>query len=206
MPAEHRFLHVLMLLAAGVFCCGCQRCPVVAKAPASPPAPVTGSGDAGASGVWRSGTSGPPSQTVTLNLDQRLTEYRDIVFQPGDQIVINAGGCVNTGSHGPRRFVDPSGSESMRLYHGLIWIPGATPGLVHLQGWQNRALAIPANFPADGRLFLRLGYEFDPDDVGATHHNTPADHGDSDSSQCKSLKAAFVQIYVSHPAAAPNAP
>src|SRR4051794_23874598 len=59
-------------------------------------------------------------------VNQRLTEYRDITFQPGDVVTVNAGGCVQTGGHGKtwKRYVNPSGDNADRLYHGLIWIPG----------------------------------------------------------------------------------
>src|SRR5712692_574853 len=65
-------------------------------------------------------------------VQQRLTEYRRMTFQPGDIIRINAGGCVQTGGRGLtwKHYVAPKGPNSSRLYHGLIWIPGVTPGLV----------------------------------------------------------------------------
>ena len=45
-------------------------------------------------------------------------------------------GCCQTGGHGKtwKRYVDPQGPNSDRLYHGLVWVPGATSGLVRLQG------------------------------------------------------------------------
>ncbi len=65
-------------------------------------------------------------------MDQRVTtdKYEDIRFQDGQIVVVEASGEVNTdikGSHWVN-YVNPC-SESQpatdRLYHGLIWIPGA---------------------------------------------------------------------------------
>lgn len=61
-------------------------------------------------------------------VDQRLTEYRDIQFALGEAVSVSASGCVNVdtrSSHDWRRYVDPVGPQTDRLYHGLIWIPGA---------------------------------------------------------------------------------
>src|SRR5689334_14130347 len=51
---------------------------------------------------------------------------RNIRFQAGDVVTVQAGGCVQTGGSGStwKRYVDPSGPNSDRLYHGLIYIPG----------------------------------------------------------------------------------
>jgi hypothetical protein len=61
-------------------------------------------------------------------VDQRLTEYPDIQFAKGEVVFVSASGCVNTKMHHGhdwRRYVDPVGPDTDRLYHGLIWIPGA---------------------------------------------------------------------------------
>ncbi|MFC0842316.1 OmpL47-type beta-barrel domain-containing protein [Streptomyces noboritoensis] len=57
-------------------------------------------------------------------------EYDRIVFQPGDEITIDAGGCVQTGGSGEtwKRYLDPRGSGSgypAGLYWGWVTIPGA---------------------------------------------------------------------------------
>ncbi len=64
------------------------------------------------------------------NVKQHITEYRQIRFQPGDRITINAGGCVQTGGSGAtwKLYVHPSGPNADHLYHGLIWIPGVIGG------------------------------------------------------------------------------
>src|SRR5690348_16525284 len=54
--------------------------------------------------------------------------YPEIVIRGGDTILVSAGGCVQTGGHGQtwKRYVDPQGPNSDRLYHELIGgLPGA---------------------------------------------------------------------------------
>jgi hypothetical protein len=72
-------------------------------------------------------------------------EYPDILFQAGDRIFLDAGGCVQTGGAGKtwKRYVDPSGEAADRLYHGLVFVPGVTPGLVRIGGVINRPLDVP---------------------------------------------------------------
>jgi hypothetical protein len=94
---------------------------------------------------------------------QPMTEYPNIRFQLGDRVIVDAGGCVQTGGLGKtwKRYVDPRGDNSDRLYHGLIQIPGVMPTLVRIQSMIRLLLPpIPQNTdPA--QLFLRLGYEDD---------------------------------------------
>jgi hypothetical protein len=57
-------------------------------------------------------------------------EYTSVLFQPGDRITIDAGGCVQTGGSGEtwKRYVNPTGSGSGwpgGLYWGWVTIPGA---------------------------------------------------------------------------------
>jgi hypothetical protein len=53
-------------------------------------------------------------------------DYKSIIFTSGDQITIDAGGCVQTGGRGKtwKRYVNPSGPNSDRLYFGSMEIPG----------------------------------------------------------------------------------
>jgi hypothetical protein len=89
------------------------------------------------------------------NVIAAQTNYPNMVFQAGDSVGITAGGCVQTGGSGAtwKRYVDPSGSDSDHLYHGLISIPGSTPGLVRLSSVVN------ATLPASTGGSLTLGYE-----------------------------------------------
>src|SRR5258708_15935052 len=61
------------------------------------------------------------------NVKKPIIEFQQIRFQPGDQVRVTAGGCVQTGGGGKtwRRYVDPLGANSDRLYHGMVLIPGA---------------------------------------------------------------------------------
>ncbi len=79
------------------------------------------------------------------NVRQSLTEYSCIRFQIGDQVTINASGCVQTGGSGDtwKRYVDPEGRNSDQYYHGLAWIPGVTPGIMRISGLNGRTLTVP---------------------------------------------------------------
>ena len=126
------------------------------------------------------------------NVKQRLTEYKSITFQPGDTITISAGGCCQTGGLGKtwKRYVDPQGPNSERLYYGTIWIPGATTPMVRLQGVNEKTVQVAAGTPT-ANLFLRLGYIDDNyDDNGYTGR----DDGTGD--QCKGLGNAYVRLTV----------
>ena len=59
---------------------------------------------------------------------QPFFDYKSIVFMSGDKIGIDAGGCVQKGGIFGltwKRYVNPSGDNSSRLYFGSIEIPGA---------------------------------------------------------------------------------
>lgn len=156
----------------------------------------------------------PSCQTVAPNktlcrieqptVSQRLTEYPNIRFQSGDRVRVSAGGCVQTGGSGRtwKRYVNPSGRNSDRLYHGLIEIPGATQGLERIENVLNRELVISASTNIS-QLFLRLGYEDDDfSDNGYWGH----DNGTED--QCKGVGNAFVELSIERipQAVAPPAP
>jgi len=127
-----------------------------------------------------------PGHTVTsCRIDrpvvtQRAFQYRGIRFRPGDVVTIEAGGCVATANSADswRRFVDPTGPDANRLFHGLIRIPGQPPGggLVRIQTLVGRPLTIPTPLPP-GNSFLSLGYEdSDYRDNGYKNHdNGPGD-------------------------------
>lgn len=135
-------------------------------------------------------------RTITKPVvNQRITEYRDITFEPGDMVTIEAGGCVQTGGSGKtwKRYVDPQGPNSDRLYHGLLWIPGINGGLQRLEGMVGRTYSIPQHIPKE-LLFLRLGYEDDNyGDNGYQDRN--GDDGTGD--QCRGLGDAWVRLTVS---------
>lgn len=130
------------------------------------------------------------------NVTQRVTEYRDHRFRPYDEVFVRAGGCVQTGGLGKtwKRYVDPSGANSDRLYHGTIWIPGATGPMQTLPGVVGRWLQIP-KAPHDDitNFFLRIGYEDDKYDDNGYH-----DFDEGTDRQCANTEDAWVAVYVRH--------
>jgi hypothetical protein len=111
-------------------------------------------------------------------VNTRLYRYPKVQFKPGDRVtVFEAGGCVNTGGLGKtwKAYVDPKGDQTARLYHGLIWIPGATQvapdassnlfvpegsNPVRLEGVVGKTYIIGPGYSATGGS-LYLGYEDD---------------------------------------------
>jgi hypothetical protein len=142
---------------------------------------------------------------------QPQTDYPMIAFYPEDLVTIHADGCVHTGERGRswKQYVDPSGKDSDRLYHGLIWIPGAriqngvdqliTPvatSLVHISSVIGQEFVIQ-DIRGATEPFLRLGYE--DDDYNDNEYPTAPPHaprnrpGDS----CDQLPDARVTIQIS---------
>jgi len=129
-----------------------------------------------------------------------MVSYPQVTFQPGDQVVVNAGGCAQTGGAGDtwKRYVDPRGDDSDRKYWGTISIPGATDGLpgatqgiIRLRDIIGKTLTVRAGTPSP--LTLRLGYvDSDYSDNGYDSH----DNGTGD--QCKNVPNAFVELVITH--------
>jgi hypothetical protein len=136
-------------------------------------------------------------RTVTCRIDQPevrrpFTDYPTIVFRPGDVVRIKADGCVQTGGRGRtwKRYVDPSGPNADRLYHGLILIPGMR-GLTRIKDLVARPYQVPTTLAPGIPLHLRLGYEDDNyDDNGYYAH----DDGTDD--QCKNVGNAWVLLEI----------
>jgi hypothetical protein len=61
------------------------------------------------------------------NVKKKILEFQQIRFQAGDTVRVTGGGCVQTGGSGKtwKRYVDPLGPNSDKLYHGMVLIPGA---------------------------------------------------------------------------------
>jgi hypothetical protein len=144
-------------------------------------------------------------------VDRPLTEYRNIRFRPGDVVTISAGGCIQTGGHGKtwKRYVDPQGPNSDHLYHGLISIPGVTPGgdqglMVRMQNiapdflgtGQYRGTVVISRSADPFNLFLRLGFE---DDNYGDNGYWGRDGDDGTDDQCRGLPNAFVNVVIYHP-------
>ena len=115
------------------------------------------------------------------NVTQAETAYPAVVFAPGDILEVNANGCVQTGGHGAtwKRYVNPGGDNSDRLYHGLIRIPTGTPGngLVRIQSIVSNPFVVTGTGVPESQLFLDLGYEDDNySDNGYTDHDNGTDN------------------------------
>ncbi|MBV8518821.1 MAG: hypothetical protein JO197_15605 [Acidobacteria bacterium] len=133
---------------------------------------------------------------------QSATDYPEILIRPGDTVIVHAEGCVQTGGHGKtwKRYVNPSGANSDRLYHGQVSVPGGgTSGLVNLEAVNDKPLAVKS--APEGTDFatwyLRLGYVDSDGDYG---DNGYADHDNGTDDQCKDVGAARVVITITqHP-------
>jgi hypothetical protein len=124
-------------------------------------------------------------------VNQRMTPYPALRYHPNDVITVRAGGCVAVGGDASgRRYVNPVGPDSERLYHGRIWIPGVTPGLVRIAGWQG-SFRVPAGLPDSDNLFVRLGYEA----LNNSAAQVPSS-GAGFSGQCMGESPAFVEIQI----------
>lgn len=145
-------------------------------------------------------------------------DYRIVTFKKYDEVFVTGGGCVQTGGKGRtwKRYIDPSGTNSDRLYHGRIWIPGASDGLVRISSIEKAPLVVnkfpdhPAGAEEPFPYFLRLGYEDDKyKDNGYDKHDDGTDN------QC-ALKEdpgtdgnAWLEVKIIHhddPSSAPRTP
>jgi hypothetical protein len=166
---------------------------------------------------------------------RRITEYPEIDFRPNDIVRVDASGCVDPGGVGNtwKQYVNPSGLNTDRLYHGLIWIPGAEvvdgkkqlivpvgTSLVRIASITARPNNKPAaqelivgeHFPAGVPHTLHLGYEDDQYDDNGYPHNIydsagnliqRVPHGDRDGNDCKNADDAYVIIQISRSTAPP---
>jgi len=115
---------------------------------------------------------------------QHETTYANIQFAPGDTVFVEAAGCVQTGGSGStwKRYVNPSGDNSEKWYHGLIRIPTGTKdsALVRIQSVIGKPIVVSGNGVPLSQLVLHLGYEDNYySDNGYYAHNDGTDD------QCK---------------------
>lgn len=151
------------------------------------------------------------------NVRQPLTHYKNIRFRNGDEIIINACGCVQTGGTGKtwKRYLFPLGPNSEKYYHGVITTSGGIsisppPGASKTQ-WPSLSptitqplkvfridefIAAQGNgfrYEAIGEGYLILGYEDDDySDNGYDRH----DPGNPE--QCQNTGGAGVSITIKH--------
>jgi len=148
----------------------------------------------------------PPVNVSSVTFDGR--EGRAMyLFQPGDIVTLKAGGCVQTGGKGKtwKRYVNPSGDNSDRLYFGLVNIPGVTGGLKPIRSTGGTfdgahpdeytvtfSKPVPEGLPEQQR-YLVLGYTDD-----AYQDNGYYAHDDGNGDQCRScrLQNAWVTITI----------
>jgi hypothetical protein len=145
----------------------------------------------------------PGGKTETWSISepvvtQPTSEYPQIKFLPGDSVEVQAEGCVQTGGHGAtwKRYVNPSGPNSDRLYYGTVWIPSvvgtSAAAQAKFKDVNGHTFGIPANAnPA--QTYLRLGYL---DDGYSDNGYYSPDNGTDD--QCKNQPHARVVITIVH--------
>jgi hypothetical protein len=154
-----------------------------------------------------------PNKTETWkieapNVRQPITEYPQIHFQSGDHVRVDASGCVNVGGgdESSKRYVDPLGPNSDRLYHGMILIPGAIGHVPASLDTMARILIVRGHTYTVGRLadprtaYLRLGYE---DDNYSDNGYEGQDSGSQ--GQCVNQGNAVVVLTIVHGRLAPQA-
>ncbi len=162
------------------------------------------------------GHSGPPDAPGTRDgyeillprVNRATTEYRVIPLKQGDQLTINACGCVQTGGVGDtwKLYVDPRGKDSDKLYHGLIFVENAAKvdlpfspkikGFVRISdliAWQSRDSHNRLHILHDS--YLTLGYEDGDEDY---NDNGYSGHDDGNDGQCKGVGGAAVSIVIDH--------
>ncbi len=118
------------------------------------------------------------------NVTQHETTYPSVLFAPGDIVEATADGCVQTGGLGNtwKRYLNPSGPNSVSLYHGLIRIPTGTKdsALVRINTVIGRELTVTGIGVPTDQLMLHLGYE--DDDYSDNGYYA---HDDGTEDQCK---------------------
>ena len=161
-------------------------------------------------------TASHPDSNITVwridrpNVKRQKKTYSQIRFKPGDEILVTAGGCAQTGGFGRtwKSYANPLGSSADVYYSGTIYIPGVIPlgpdgGYQRIGGQTNKVLRVPQDLPPTIKasdLVLHLGYQDDDyDDNGYWGH----DDGNDD--QCKGVGAAWAQVRVTHHPSAPTA-
>jgi hypothetical protein len=137
----------------------------------------------------------PPSISCQIhepNVREKSEFFPQIVLHGGNRVYFTAHGCAQTGGHGKtwKRYLNPSGDESGKYYHGLISIPGVTNGLEQMSKYNAKYLMIPNSV---GNVPLELGYS---DENGGYGDNGYWGHDDGTDDQCKNVENAWIQIEV----------
>ena len=129
------------------------------------------------------------------NVKSPSTTYSQVVINGGDQVSVDAGGCVQTGGlrRTWKRYVDPKGPNSDRLYFGSVSF-SSLPGSARLSKILNHIITVPGDVPTP--TYLELHYM--DDDYG---DNGYWGHDDGTGDQCKNVGPAWVVVTIQHGAA-----
>jgi hypothetical protein len=131
---------------------------------------------------------------------QPQTEFNLIKFKYLDEVLIDAGGCVNTHGIGKtsKRYINPSGPNSDRLYSGMIKIPGITADLDKIVNYMSKQniLLKPPHIEDESKLFLTLGYVDDGAENYEDNDYNSQDDGTED--QCKGVGDAWFRATIIH--------
>ena len=141
------------------------------------------------------------------NVKKKILSFPQIKFRVGDTVRVSGGGCVQTGGAGKtwKRYVDPLGPNSDRLYHGMVLLPGAIGELPsdNLDDFARILIVKGTNFTVKPisdpqQLHLWLGYEDDEYDDNGYWGQDEGTQG-----QCKIggafLEHAFAIVTITHP-------
>lgn len=155
--------------------------------------------------VSKTDTTNAKGETIVWRIEQPnpkvpSEDFRSISFKPGDQLMVTAGGCVQTGGSGQtwKSYTFPDGTDAGHLYSGQIEISNVTQGgLQNIGGIIGLPLIVRASAYKNGSSpFLSLGYTDDnwsDNGYGAHDNGNPV--------QCVGVGPAWVQVTVTRPAA-----
>ena len=141
------------------------------------------------------------------NVKKNILSFPQIKFRVGDEVRVSGGGCVQTGGAGKtwKRYVDPLGPNSDRLYHGMVLLPGPIGELPsdNLDDFARILIVKSVNFTVKPisdpqQLHLWLGYEDDNYDDNGYWGQDEGTQG-----QCTIggafLEHAFAIVTITHP-------
>jgi hypothetical protein len=135
------------------------------------------------------------------------TDYKMLRYREGDILYFYATGCCQTGGWGStwKRYVDPEGPNSGKLYHGLLKLPigpdqGQFPSsptvkdMVRFSDALNKPIRVAKKTDYAGPMWVILGYE--DDGYGDNGYDG---HDNGTGNQCKDQGNATVFVTILHP-------
>jgi hypothetical protein len=131
---------------------------------------------------------------------QAFFDYKSIVFRSGDEVLIDAEGCVQTGGAGStwKRYVNPRGADANRFYFGSMEIPGTLTN-TRFSDLLGQTLIMPAITPTT--LVLR----YSDNNYGDNGYYS---HDDGNGNQCAGPAGgpAQVSLTITHAVNPPTLP